>query len=184
MSADIAALLMGTDNSSWGEDINPMATVETRDSSYQENVSLNCCNDSVKEPATSPLLQSAVPPSFSASQVAGPRVDEMPAEVPLGESTDDEFLTILASSDTMPQWYIPPEDYSVGSIACTSLVDVIDNEASCEVAVELDYQVPGLTGPNHRSELNSSLWNVTSSAVAIQENFLLSKGHKSFLESR
>jgi len=184
ISADIAALLMGTDNSSWGEDINPMATVETCDSSYQENISLNCCNDSVKEPATSPLLQSAVPPSLSASQVAGPRVAEMSAEVPLGESTDDEFLTILASSDTMPQWYIPPEDYSVGSIACTSLVDVIDNEASCEVAVELDYQVPGLTGPNHHSELNTSPWNVTSSAVAIQENFLLSKGHKSFLESR
>jgi hypothetical protein len=98
---------MGTDNSSWGEDINPMATVETCDSSYQENMSLNYCNDSVKKPATSPLLQSVVPPSLSASQVARPRVDEMPAEVPLGESIDDEFLTVLASSDAMPQWYIP-----------------------------------------------------------------------------
>jgi hypothetical protein len=109
MSTEVAALI-GIDKGRWGDDINPVATLEACASGHREDVSQNCCIGCVAEPAIQPLLPSVEATSLSASQVAGPRVDDILAEVPTGICMDENYVPLLdfASSDVVPEWLSPP----------------------------------------------------------------------------
>ncbi len=109
MSTEVAALI-GIDKGRWGDDINPVATLEACASGHREDVSQNCCIGCVADPAIQPLLPSVEATSLSASQVAGPRVDDILAEVPSGVCMDENYVPLLdfASSDVVPEWLSPP----------------------------------------------------------------------------
>lgn len=110
---------------------------------------------------------------FAALQLVVPRVEEKTAELPSGLGcTDEDFLTLLdfASADTVPEWYTPPEYYSVNGVPCTSLVDSMHGAGlSQEAGAGLDNQGTGHCVSNHVWELGSCPWNAQSAACHLGE---------------
>ncbi len=106
MSTEVAAHI-GIDKGRWGDDINPVATLEACASGHREDVSQNCCIGCVAEPAIQPVLPSVEATSLS---VAGPRVEDILAEVPSGVCMDENYVPPIdfASSDVVPEWLSPP----------------------------------------------------------------------------